>query len=111
MPPTKLLKQRDLEDILKRRQVIEGLKKEVKREEDELAKVEELAKYALANGTTVERGSLVAGIEEKEGPRRPPYKELYAQVAGPAAIEKAIAECVPTVVRKLVILRNGKAAA
>ena len=106
MPP--ILKQRTLRDILDKRRLVDGLKADLRAAEVDLAKHEELAMYALDTGVKVEAGALVAGVDTKES-RRPAWKEEFARVAGPQAVEDVIAATVPTVTRKLVVLENGKA--
>lgn len=106
--PTKLVKQGELENILALRLAVETLKRELDAAKDELTKAELIVIHAIDTGKPCEPGALSAGVQEQAGRRVPKWKEEFARVAGPEAVERVIATTEPTAAtKKLVVMRSG----
>jgi hypothetical protein len=105
----KLVKQRQLLDIVDKRVMIADLERQVADEKAQLAKLEASVIVGLETGATVERGALSAAVQERAGQRRPAWKDEFAKLAGPEAVQQVMAATVPGPASKaLVIAQNGR---
>lgn len=103
------IKQGELEAILALRLEVETLERQLKRAKEELDKSELLTMHGIETGRQIEPGELSAAINVQQGARRPKWKEEFATVAGPAAVERVIQSTPPgPETKKLVVSRGGQ---
>ena len=104
----KLIKQDDLRAVVAQRELVAGLKRQLADEASELDKRELLLVHAVTLGVRVEPGILACGITQQPGQRRPAWKEEFARVAGPAAIDDVIDRTEPGPTKDVLVIVQAK---
>lgn len=102
-----LVKQRDLQEIVARRQEVATLKARLAEAEKLVTEAETSVRMAFSiEGVMVEPGDLTAAIKVTQA-RYPHWKDLFIQRCGKEAADLAVANTTPTVKRELVITGPG----
>ena len=99
-----LIKQRDLQAILDQREHAKALKSEYDAASVRLTELEGEAIAAIDAGAPTERGRLACGLQVSPGRVSPHWKEVFAKLAGPAAVERVIAETPPGAEKRTLVI-------
>lgn len=104
------IKQDELQSALNARLVVETLERQLRDAKDERDRIELVLVSRIKKGDPTERGELSAIVQASEGRRTPKWKDEYARVAGPEAVEKVIESTPRTPGEdKLIISAAGRA--
>jgi hypothetical protein len=104
-----VIKQRTLIDILIKRDLVAGLRRQYEQEAADLDRLEDEVKQGLAAGAIVEPGSVVPGLAETAR-RSVSWKDAYVRALGQAAADFVVAHTTPKTSTELVLVdRNQRA--
>jgi hypothetical protein len=100
MPP--VVKQMEMQDVVDKKALVDGLRRDLQAAEVELAKSEETILRKLETGALMEAGALTAEAVTQQQVR-PAWKQECLKALGLAFVEATIAKTAPTVSKKLVV--------
>lgn len=104
------IKQDELQSVLNARLVVDTLERQVKEAKDERDRIELVLVSRIKKGDPIERGELAAIVQANEGRRTPKWKDEFAALAGPEAVEQVIARTPKTPGEdKLIVSAAGRA--
>lgn len=81
-PKPRAIKQDEMNEVLNQRLVIDTLKRDLKKAEEQMMTMELVLIDRVERGATQERGDLSLAVDAKNGQKHTPWKELYAGLAG-----------------------------
>ena len=106
------IKQSEMDEILNQRLVVDTLKRDLKKSEEELLKLELILIDRVQNGGKQEAGALSIAVEMKPAQSHTPWKELYAKQVGPKQVEIEMSTTrelnAANAKPKLVVMSEGK---
>lgn len=105
--PSKFIKQGDLEAALNARLVVETLERQLKEAKDERDRIELVLVARLKQNDPVQPGELDALVQPNEGKRNVKWKEEFAKLAGPDAVEATIARTPKTPGEDKLVISRG----
>ena len=87
LKPPQTIKQDEMREVLNQRLVIDTLKRDLKKADEELLKMELVLIDRVQRSARQESGTYSLGVDVENGRKQTPWKELYAKLAGPEHVE------------------------